>query len=143
MTNSLTKPSVIFNEKIAPAYNEYLSDPKNKRLANILAAALDHHAEWTFQYYKENDPSRLVGVNNPMAFREATFGKCPATQMMWDLAEAQKHLLLTREWRTPKLVHTNSNPYSLHKDELWVDPYNRPFLPEATAAMEYWKNWPG
>jgi hypothetical protein len=142
MTNSLTKPSRIFNERIAPAYNEYLSDPKNKRLARILAAALDHHLEWTFQYYKQNDPSRLAGANNLIDFQEATFGKFPTTRMMWDLADADKHILFTMERLVPRLVHTSTNPFSVYKDELWVDPYNKPFLPEVTAAMEYWKNWP-
>ena len=132
----------MFEKKIRPAFDDYVSDPKNQRLANILAGAVDSHAEWTFEYHKQNDFPKLAGANNPMDFREATFGKCPATKMMWDLAEADRHRFLTMERRVPRTVTASTAAYSIKNDELWVNQYDTPFLPQAKAAVEYWKKWP-
>jgi hypothetical protein len=40
----LTKPSVIFRERVVPAYSEYLKDPLSERRANTLAEALNNRS---------------------------------------------------------------------------------------------------
>jgi hypothetical protein len=47
---SLTKPSEVFRQKVAPAYKDYLDDPANEFRANNLATALNDHANWTYEY---------------------------------------------------------------------------------------------
>jgi len=60
----LTKPSVIFRERVVPAYSEYLKDPLSERCANNLAEALNNTVEWTYLYLDEVDPARLDGATS-------------------------------------------------------------------------------
>jgi hypothetical protein len=49
----MRKPSETFRLFIEPAYDEYIRNPLSERLANVLAAALDHQVDWTFNYYEQ------------------------------------------------------------------------------------------
>ena len=141
MSGALQKPSEVFRRKILPAFRDYGADPSNERLANILAAAINDQAEWTFQYYDRGDRSRLFGTTTAIKFREAIFGMCPELRMMWDLADADKHRFLTR----PGLIRSvslSTAAYSVRDSELWVSGFDKPFLPTATIAMQFWERWP-
>ena len=64
----LTKPSVIFRERVVPAYWEHLKDPLSERRANTLAEALNNTVEWTYLYLNEVDPEGVLhvqGFNTP------------------------------------------------------------------------------
>ena len=58
--SKLTKPSVIFRERVVPAYSDYLKDPLSERRANTLAEALNNTVEWTYLYLNEVDPARAL-----------------------------------------------------------------------------------
>ncbi len=123
----LTNPSEIFQQKIAPAYKEYLLSPCSERRANSLATALNDHAEWTFQFYKDNsNGSGLLGATSPMEFREKLFSKCPELKMMWDLADANKHRLLSNPAHS---LTASTAAYVVQGGDLVVTaPYNQSFV---------------
>ena len=135
------KPSERFASEIKPALHDYATAPNDERLANILASAIDVHAEWSFTYYKEHDPSRLLGAKTPMQFRQKVFNTCPNLKMMWDLNDAHKHRFLTRQG-IPRTVTLSTAAYSIRNNELWVNQYDKPFLPAAKTAAEFWEKWP-
>ena len=60
----LTKPSVIFRERVVPAYAAYLNNPLSENHANNLAEALNNTVEWTYLYLDEVDPARLDGATS-------------------------------------------------------------------------------
>ena len=87
-TCQMRKPSETFRQFIEPAYDDYLKDPLSERLANNLAAALNHQVDWTFIYYKAVDPSRLDGAPEVKSFRRKLSVQCQPLQIMNDLADA-------------------------------------------------------
>ena len=137
----LTKPSEIFQRKIAAAHEEYLQTPTSERKANGLAIALNDHAEWTFLYHKgKGDSDRLHGAISAMEFREKLFGTCPELRMMWDLADADKHRLLDNPTHS---VRASTAAYVIQGDDLIVTaPYNQSFSKAAATAADFWKGWP-
>jgi hypothetical protein len=136
----LTSPSEIFQQKIAPAYEEYLQSPCSERRANSLATAINDQAEWTLQYYKDNGNSnRLLGATSPREFREQLFGKCPELKMMWDLADASKHRLLSNPAHS---VSASTAAYVVQGGDLIVTaPYNQSFSRAAETVVKFWKGW--
>jgi hypothetical protein len=58
----LTKPSVIFRERVVRAYADYLNHPLSEYHANNLAEALNNTVEWTYLYLEEVDRTRLNGA---------------------------------------------------------------------------------
>ena len=137
----LTKPSEIFQRKIAAAHEEYLQTPISERKANGLATALNDQAEWTFRYYEGRaDSNRLLGATSPMEFREKLFGTCPELRMMWDLADADKHRQLDNPAHS---VTASTAAYVVQGDDLVVAaPYYQSFSKAAATAAELWKGWP-
>ena len=135
------KPSERFASEIKPALHDYATAPNDERLANILASAIDNHTEWSFRYYNEHDPSRLFGTKTPMEFRQKVFNTCPNLRMMWDLNDGCKHRFLTRQG-IPRTVTSSTAAYSIRNNELWVNGYDKPFLPAANTAAEFWEKWP-
>jgi hypothetical protein len=141
MNSSLLKPSEVFLQKIKPAFLDYVAHPGDERLANILATAINSHAEWTFRYYEQIDRSRLFGATTLKKFREMIFDMCSELRMMWDLADADKHRFLTRTG-IERFVSLSTASYSVRDSELWVSGYEKGFLPAATAAVKFWEEWP-
>jgi hypothetical protein len=68
MSDSLTKPSEVFASRVKPALDNYLAAPKDERLANNLAEAINNQVEWSFAYYLKNDRSRLSGATTPTEY---------------------------------------------------------------------------
>jgi hypothetical protein len=95
-TCQMRKPSETFRQFIEPAYDDYLKDPLSERLANNLAAALDHQVDWTFSYYKAVDPSRLDGAPEVKFFRRKLSVQCQPLQIMNDLADAAFQTMMSR-----------------------------------------------
>src|SRR5262245_47318955 len=127
MRTDLLPPSAKFQSEILPAAEEYLADPLNERRANNLARAIDHHLDWTFEYYFHGDRSRLMGSTTLQEFRQKLIALCPELQMMWDLSDAAHHRFLTRPATPARVVVTSSMAYSLQGDALRVAGYDRPF----------------
>jgi hypothetical protein len=101
MNSGLTKPSERFIEEIEPALADYIKEPLSERLANNLARAIDHHLDWTFDYYRKVDPSRLNGAGDEKSFRRQLFPQCSQLRMMNDLSDAAHHRFLTRSNDSP------------------------------------------
>ncbi len=132
-------PSEIFQQKILPAYHEYLAHPAAMGLANILAVAINDHLEWTFEYHKAGDVSRLHGASSLQQFRDVIYGLCPNLGMMKDLADADKHRELRPDPRRKLFLSTHA--YARGEGGLWVSGYEKPFKPAADAAVRFWKEW--
>jgi hypothetical protein len=133
----MRRPSEVFQQKIWPAYVEYLDQPANIRLANIVALAVNDNLEWTYQYYKAGDVSRLHGAATLKQFRDVVFGLCPELIMMKDLADADKHRVLRPGAR--RILAVSSRAYSKRNGRLWVTGYEKPFQSAAQAAVQFWK----
>jgi hypothetical protein len=141
MTNGLTKPSERFRQEVEPALAEYRLDPLSERLANNLARALDHHAEWTFAFYRDVDSSRLCGATNEKSFRRQLLSQCPELQMMNDLSDAAHHRFLTWPNDPPRVIDTSTAAYSIQAGELHVPNYHATFSSAATKAVDFWRKW--
>jgi hypothetical protein len=139
---ALLKPSEVFRHEIEPAFADYLADVLNERLAKYLARAIDHHLDWTYEYHLKGNRSRLLGANGLKKFRRAVFGRCPELEIMWDISDAAHHRFLTRPSNPPRTVATSTDAFTAQANGLWVKHYNRPFLPAATTAVEFWRRWP-
>ena len=106
----LTKPSVIFRERVVPAYSEYLKDPLSERRANTLAEALNNTVEWTYLYLNEVDPARLNGATLA-SFRTGLLTEHRALHVMSDLADAAQHRELTFERKPARVVTLSTDAY--------------------------------
>lgn len=137
----LLPPSEVFAAEVFPAYQDFVAEPLSERHAKNAARAVDHHLDWTFEYYDRTDRGRLLGANDLGRFREAMFEQRPELRMMWDIADAAHHRFLTRhvEKRT---VFTSTDSFVVAQEELIVLHYNEPFLPALTAAVNFWRDWP-
>ena len=146
MTNGLIKPSEQFQQEIQPALDDYLKNPRSERLAKNLARAIDHQVDWTFEYYQQNDPSRLNGARDVKSFRRQLVTQCSELQIMNDLSDAAHHRFLTWPNNPPRVVVQASAAFSLQSPtgggsvQLYISTYG-PFLPAATKAVAFWRNW--
>ncbi|MFZ1883261.1 MAG: hypothetical protein WAU53_06570 [Rhodoplanes sp.] len=138
---ALLKPSEVFQVEVEPAFTEYLADLLNERRAKYVARAIDHHLDWTYEYYERVDKSRLLNTGSLRTFRFELFSRCPELQIMWDISDAAHHRFLTRPG-IARVVTTASDAFAVQTDELWINGYDRPFLPAATLAVRFWRSWP-
>lgn len=137
----MIKPSERFLEMVEPALSEYIRDPLSERRANILAAAIDHHLDWTFEYYNAVDPSRLDGAVDVKSFRRHLFSECSQLQMMNDLSDTAHHRFLTWPNNPPRVVDTSTAAYKVEEGVLCVRNFETSFLPAATKAVDFWRVW--
>lgn len=137
----LTPPSEIFAAEVQPAYQDFAADPLSERHAKNAARAVDHHLDWTFEYYDRTDQSRLLGAETLGGFRETIFGNCTELRMMNDISDAAHHRFLTRRVES-RTVFTSTDSFVADIEELVVNNYNEPFLPALTTAVNFWRDWP-
>jgi hypothetical protein len=140
--SGLTKPSECFRQEIEPALAEYLNEPLSERRAKILASAIDHHLDWTFEYYNRVDPSRLNGVTDVKIFRRSLMSQCPELQMMNDLSDSKHHRFLDRPSKPARVVAESTAAFSVQNGQLYVPKYGKAFPPSATIAADFWREWP-
>ena len=137
----LTKPSVIFRERVVPAYSEYLKDPLSESRANTLAEALNNTIEWTYLYLSEVDLARLNGATLA-SFRTGLLREHRALRVMRDLADAAQHRELTFERKPPRVVTLSTDAYYEKEGVLYVKHFDTPFPSAAGQAFEFWRKWP-
>ena len=137
----MTKPSVIFRERVVPAYSEYLKDPLSERRANTLAEALNNTVEWTYLYLDEVDPARLNGATLA-SFRTGLLTEHWPLHVMSDLADAAQHRELTFERKPPRVVTLSIDAYYEKEGVLHVQGFHTPFSFAAREAIEFWRRWP-
>ena len=135
----LTKPSVIFRERVVPAYAAYLNNPLSENHANNLAEALNNTVEWTYLYLNEADPARLNGATLG-SFRTDLLTEHRALHVMSDLADAAQHRELTFERKPPRVVTLSTDAYYEKEGVLYVKHFDTPFSFEAEQAMTFWRN---
>jgi hypothetical protein len=121
--------------------DEYFADPLNERKADGLARAIDHHLDWTFEYYDRGDQSRLMGATTVSEFRQKLFALCPELRMMWDLSDAAHHRILDRPATPERVVVVSSMAYSTQDGTLFVPNYDRPFCDAVPQAVDFWRRW--
>lgn len=138
---ALLKPSDVFAREIEPAFDEYKAEPLSERRAKNVARAIDHHLDWTYEYYAHVDRGRLLGAAQLKEFRQAIFLRCPELRIMFDISDAAHHRFLTRK-NIPRIVETATAAFVEQDSQLWVQNYGRPFLPAVAAAVAFWKRWP-
>jgi hypothetical protein len=137
----LTKPSECFKQEIEPALAEYENEPLSERRAKILASAIDHHLDWTFEYYKRVDSSRLGGAADVKVFRRNLISQCPELQMMNDLSDGKHHRFLDRPSNPPRVADVSTAAFSVQNGQLYVPEYGKLFEPSARTAANFWGNW--
>jgi hypothetical protein len=137
----LTKPSVIFRERVVPAYAAYLNNPLSENHANNLAEALNNTVEWTYLYLNEVDPARLNGATLG-SFREGLLTEHQALHVMCDLAVIAKHREADRDHKPPRVVTRSTDAYYEKDGVLYVNKFHTPFPVEAGHAVEFWRKWP-
>lgn len=137
----LLKPSWRRKDYIEPAFEEFVLDPLSERRANILASAIDHQADWTYEYVRANEPARLPGDGSLGDFRRDIFNRCPELRAMSDLSDASHHRFLTRKRDPGRTVTTSTAAYLVEENELVVQGYDRAFMDLADKSLSFWKNW--
>jgi hypothetical protein len=137
----LTKPSVIFRERLVPAYATYLNRPLSEYRANNLAEALNNTVEWTYLYLNEVDPARLNGATLG-SFRTGLLTEYRALHVMSDLADAAQRRELTFERKPDRSVTLSTDAYYEKQGVLFVKHFDMPFPSAAKQAFEFWRDWP-
>lgn len=138
--HELTKPSEILQQRVEPAFSEYLQNRLSERHANILAEALDGHLEWTYKYLREVDPSRLDGATLT-SFRTDLLTQHRPLHVMSDLADAARHRLLDRPHNPPRVVTASTAAYYESAGVLHVHGFNTPFRAAAEQTLEFWRGF--
>jgi hypothetical protein len=138
--NGYLKPSEVFASDVWPAYEEYRADPLSERRAMNAASAIDHHLDWTFEYYSRVDPSRLIGRSTHSEFRDALFGECRPLRIMWEISDASHHRFLEPR-KVQRRVTAATDAFVEINNELWIVPYKLPFLRTLETAVAYWQRW--
>jgi hypothetical protein len=145
MPNGLTKPSDRFRQEIEPALDDYRRDPLSERLANNLARVIDHHLDWTFEYYQRHDKSRLNGATDPKSFRRQLLQQCPRLATMNDLSDSAHHRFLDRPSDPARVTVTSTLAYAQQPGPGGVQLYIRAdqtlFSSAAMTAIDFWRNW--
>jgi hypothetical protein len=136
--SKLTKPSEIFRQRVEPAYSDYLQNPLSERHANTLAGVVNAQIEWTYNYLKEVDSSRLNGATLK-SFRTTLLTQHPALHVMGDLADADCHRLLDRAHNPPRMVTSSTAAYYQEAGVLYVSGFDTPFPSAAEQAVCFWR----
>ena len=134
-------PSEIFRQRVEPAWQDHLKNPRSEYYANNLAEALNNKVEWTYLYLDEEDRERLNGATLA-SFRTGLLTKHRALNVMSDLADAAQHRELTFERKPPRVVTLSTDAYYEKQGVLFVKHFDTPFPSVARQAFEFWRDWP-
>jgi hypothetical protein len=138
----LTKPSVIFRERVVPAYADYLNHPLSEYHANNLAEALNNKIEWTYLYLDEVENRARLNGATLASFRTGLLTEHRALHVMCDLADAAQHRELTFERKPARVVTLSTDAYYEKEGVLFVKHFDTPFPSAAKQAFEFWRDWP-
>jgi hypothetical protein len=96
-------PRKFFEQHLRPSYEEWLRDPANERLARIAVQAVNDMAAHVLHYWQHLDRSQVYdcGAEDETRYRdELVKRECPDFAWARDVAEAYKHVVLTRRPET-------------------------------------------
>jgi hypothetical protein len=93
-------PRRFFEGHLRPNYEEWLASPLNERLAKNAVADANNMAARVFHYWRDRDPSQVYGATDEGRYRdELAQRECTDFALVRDVAEAHKHVTLTRRSR--------------------------------------------
>jgi hypothetical protein len=93
-------PRRFFERHVRPNYEEWLASPLNERLAKNAVADTNNMAARVFHYWRDRDPGQLYGATDEGRYRnELAIRECNDFALVRDVAEAHKHVTLTRKSR--------------------------------------------
>ena len=78
-------------EEFLQDYTEYINDDLSIKKAKRAIMNAWHLVDWTFEDYRS-----IHNLNNIGAFRESIYPRCESLKIMHDLANSDKHKILTR-----------------------------------------------
>ena len=130
-------PRKNFEIDVRPACEAYFNDGCSIWKAKAAVQSVNNFAEWTFQYYKKNDPAQLAGTNSVWEFKAHHAKLCQQFQSVWDLADAAKHRTLTKrtEFRT---VTSSTGAWARTENTLLLVRTREEVDVLIGAAMAYW-----
>ncbi len=92
-------PRNFFETIVKPAYAAW-EDRQVEWTAKAAIAEMNNMAERVFRYWGTRDPNKAYSATNPGAYRQALVAKeCADFQLVWDIADAHKHMELDRKPR--------------------------------------------
>ena len=90
-------PRKFFEQHVRPNYEEWLRQPLNERLAKNAVQDANNMAAHAFRYWNDRDPTKVYGARKEGQYRnELAKRECPDFAWVRDVAEAHKHVVLTR-----------------------------------------------
>lgn len=90
-------PAEFLERHVKPPVEQWRSDPDSEWKAKVAAMALNDMAERYWHYWKDRGRSKVYAAARPKEFREAlVLHECEDFQLIWDVADAHKHVGLDR-----------------------------------------------
>lgn len=112
-------PRKFFEQHLRPNYEEWLRHPVDQRLAKNAAQDANNMAARVLHYWKDLDPSQIYETKNETSYRaELVKRECPDFAWVRDVAEAYKHVALTRRPETRIVTRYDQ---TVVKDSRWDD----------------------
>jgi hypothetical protein len=131
-------PRQHFETDVRPPCEAYFADATSQWKAKAAAQAINNFAEWTCEYFKKNDPARLLGAKSAKQYRTIHAKACPAFRIVWDLADAAKHRFLTQRI-DGRVVTTSTGAWADGVETLQIKPTGEHVDEVIGIAMDYWE----
>jgi hypothetical protein len=96
-------PRKFFEQHVRPNYEEWLRDPLDERRAKNAVSDANNMAARVLHYWQDRDRSKVYGcgAEDETQYRdELVKRECPDFAWVRDVAEAYKHVVLTRRAET-------------------------------------------
>lgn len=85
-----------FDTHVVPSVDEFQRNPLDIRLAMNAAVALNQLADHFWHHYRVSNPGRVFQAATPGVFRDQLSARYPDFTVVRDVAEAHKHVELSR-----------------------------------------------
>jgi hypothetical protein len=93
-------PRNFFEQHVRPNYEEWRQEPLNERRAKNAVSDANNMAARVFHYWNGRDQSQIYGARREGDYRdELAARECPDFALVRDVAEAYKHVELSRPTR--------------------------------------------
>ena len=137
-----TPPEDQFRDDVLPPFKAYMSDKGVNWKAKCAAYAVAHFTEHAWLYYRHHDPSKVYGATGENGVEKyvralAEDKSCQELRIIWDLALANKHRILTRH-AEERMVTTSTAATVATVDRLWMNDLRRYFDEVLKKAVDFW-----
>jgi hypothetical protein len=93
---SIFSPTHFFDEFVARAFTDHLGDPTDRYHLNVAIHQANVLAERIWQIFHEVAPDKIANAKSSSAYRSYLAKACPDFQLVWDLDDGHKHVVLRR-----------------------------------------------